>query len=55
MPLPASGAMRMGADVNVQLGNSATAQIPLGATGVRTLYNVPTGAIRLATDGYGKS
>jgi hypothetical protein len=40
--------------VNLRLGNSATQQISLGATGVRTVYNVASGAIRLATDGYGK-
>jgi hypothetical protein len=55
MPLPASGAIRLGADVNVILSFSSTAQISLGATGVRALYSVPSGAIRLATDGYGKS
>ena len=55
MALPASGTIRQGADVNVELGNSATTQISLGATGVRTLYGVASGAIRLATDGYGKS
>jgi hypothetical protein len=55
MPLPASGRMRQGADVNVELGNSATAQISLGATGVRTLYGKASGAIRLAADGYSKA
>ena len=54
MPLPASGAISLGA-VSVILGNSGISQISLGATGVRTLYNVPSGAIRLAADGYGKS
>jgi hypothetical protein len=55
MPLPSSGAVRLGADVDVILGFSSTTQISLGATGVRTLYGVASGAIRLATDGYGKS
>ena len=55
MTLPASGAMKMGANVNVELGNSATAQISLGQSTVRTLYGVASGAIRLAADGYGKS
>jgi len=55
MPLPASGAVRLGADVDVILGFSSTTQISLGATGVRTLYGVASGAIRLAADGYGKS
>ena len=45
----------MGADVNVILSFSSTTQISLGATGVRTLYGVASGAIRLAADGYGKS
>ena len=55
MALPASGRMRQGADVNVELGNSATTQIALGQASVRTLYGVASGAIRLAGDGYGKS
>lgn len=55
MALPSSGAMRMGADVNVELGNSSSAQISLGQSSVRTLYGIASGAIRLAADGYGKS
>ena len=55
MPLPASGAIRLGADVNVELGFSATAQIALGQASVRSLFAVPTGAIRLAADSRGKS
>ena len=55
MPLPLSGPMRLGADVNVELGNSATTQISLGQSSVRGLYGVASGAIRLAADGYGKS
>jgi hypothetical protein len=47
--------MRLGADVNVELGFSATAQISLGSVAVRGLYGVASGAIRLAADGYGKS
>jgi hypothetical protein len=47
--------MRLGADVNVELGLSATAQISLGSAAVRGLYGVSSGAIRLAADGYGKS
>jgi hypothetical protein len=47
--------MRLGADVNVELGLSATAQISLGSSAVRGLYGVASGAIRLAADGYGKS
>jgi len=55
MPLPLSGAIRLGADVNVELGLSATAQIALGQASVRSLFAVPTGAIRLAADSRGKS
>lgn len=55
MPLPSSGAMRMGADVNVELKFPATSQISLGSAGVRGLYKIPSGAIRLAADGYGKA
>ena len=55
MPLPSSGRMRMGADINVELGNSATAQISLGAAAPRALAGVPSGAIRLAADFYGKA
>lgn len=55
MPLPSSGPMRMGADVNVELKFPATSQISLGSAGVRGLYKVPSGAIRLAADGYGKA
>ncbi len=55
MALPSSGPMRLGADVNVELGLSATAQISLGSVAVRGLYGVPSGAIRLAADGYGKA
>jgi hypothetical protein len=54
MALPASGPISLG-DVNIELGLARTLTIHLGATGVRTLYNVPTGAIRLAADGYGKA
>lgn len=55
MPLPSSGAMRMGADIGVELGNTATSMISLGATAPRTLAGVPSGAIRLAADFYGKA
>ena len=54
MALPASGALSLG-NVNTELGLSSIVQISLGATGVRTLYQVASGAIRLAQDGYGKS
>lgn len=55
MALPSSGAMRMGADIGVELGNTATSMISLGATAPRTLAGVPSGAIRLAADFYGKA
>lgn len=55
MPIPSSGAIRMGADIGVELGNTATSMISLGATAPRTLAGVPSGAIRLAADFYGKS
>lgn len=55
MTLPSSGAMKLGGNVNVELGNSATAQISLGQSSVRNLYGIASGAIRLAADGYGKS
>lgn len=55
MTLPASGAVRMGADVDVELSLASTTAISLGGSGVRGLYGVASGAIRLAADGYGKS
>ena len=55
MTLPVSGQIRLGADVNVELGNSASTQISLGQASVRTLYGVASGSIRLAADGYGKA
>lgn len=54
MSLPASGAMRMGADVDVQLGHSATTAISLGGSECRTLSGIAAGAIRLGADFYGK-
>jgi len=54
MALNPTGQISLG-NVNTELGLSTTAQISLGATGVRTLYNIASGAIRLAADGYGKS
>ena len=55
MPLPLSGAIRMGADVNVELSNPVSTQIALGQSTVRTLYGIASGAIRLSADGYGKA
>jgi hypothetical protein len=45
----------MGADIGVELGNTATSMISIGATAPRTLAGVPSGAIRVAADFYGKS
>ena len=55
MALPASGAISLGSNVNVELGNPASTLISLGQASVRGLYGVASGAIRLAADGYGKS
>lgn len=54
MPLPLSGAIDF-SDINVELGVAANTQRSLGSSTTRTLYGVPSGAIRLAADGYGKS
>lgn len=54
MALPSSGQIKL-SDVNVELGNSATAQISMNSSAVRGLYGVSSGQIRLAADGYGKS
>lgn len=53
MALPESGAISLG-EVNTELGLSATAQISLNDTDVRTLFGVASGAISLS-NGYGKS
>ena len=53
MTLPASGTITMN-QVNVELDLSGTAQIGLNDAAVRTLFEVPSGAISLS-DGYGKS
>jgi hypothetical protein len=55
MALPANGAIRMSADIGVELGNTATSMISIGATAPRALAGVPSGAIRVAADFYGKS
>ena len=53
MALPSSGAISLN-QVNVELGNSATAQIDMGSAAVRNLFGVASGAISMS-DGYGKS
>ena len=45
----------MGADIGVELGNTATSMISIGATAPRALAGVPSGAIRVAADFYGKA
>lgn len=54
MPLPSSGPIDF-SDINVELEVSASAERALGGATTRTLYEIPSGAIRLAADGYGKS
>jgi hypothetical protein len=60
MTLAASGPLSMGGStanrsVNLELSQAATAQISLNDANVRSLAGVPSGAITLATDFYGKS
>ena len=54
MTLQASGQIDF-SDINVELGIAGTTQISLGQASVRALYGIPSGAIRLGADGYGKS
>jgi len=54
MALQTSGQIKL-SDVNVELGNSANAEISMGSTAVRTLFSVASGQIRLAANGYGAS
>lgn len=60
MTLSSSGAISLGGSttgrsVNLELGKSATAQISMNDTAVRTLAGKSSGAIVLPTDFYGKS
>jgi len=55
MALGSTGAMRMGADVNVELGSASTTQISLGQASVRTLTGIASGAVMFPTNFYGKS
>lgn len=49
------GGSTSGQSINLELGQSATAQISLNDTNVRTLAGVPSGAIVVPTNFYGKS
>lgn len=53
MTLPASGTITL-AQVNTELGRSATASINMNESAVRTLFGKPSGAISMS-DGWGKS
>ena len=53
MALPASGQITMN-QVNVELGNSGTAQIGMNDADVRGLFGIASGEIEMA-DGYGQS
>lgn len=53
MALQTSGAISLN-NVNVELGNSGTAQISMGSSAVRNLFGIPSGAISMS-DGYGKA
>lgn len=53
MALPSSGQISLN-DVNVELGNSGTAQIDMNSSAVRTLFEIASGEIEMS-DGYGKA
>jgi hypothetical protein len=53
MALPASGQITLN-QVNVELGNSGTAQIGMNDAAVRGLFGIASGEIKMS-DGYGKS
>lgn len=60
MTLAASGAISLGGStatrsINLELGQSATAQVSMNDTNVRTLAGVASGAIVMPTNFYGKS
>ena len=54
MTLPASGNPISFSQVDVELGNSSTAQLGMNCTSFRTLFGVSSGAIAMS-NGYGKS
>ena len=49
------GGATTGQSINLELGQSATAQVSLNDANVRSLAGVPSGAIVVPTDFYGKS
>ncbi len=53
MALQSSGQISLN-DVNVELGNSGTAQIDMNSSDVRDLFEISSGEIEMS-DGYGKS
>jgi len=53
MALPASGQITLN-QVNVELGNSGTAQISMNSSAVRGLFGIASGEIEMS-DGYGKA
>ena len=53
MALPSSGQISLN-DVNVELGNSGTAQIDMNSAAVRGLFGIASGEIEMS-DGYGKA
>jgi len=53
MALQTSGQISLN-DVNVELGNSGTAQIDMGGSAVRGLFGIASGEIEMA-DGYGRA
>ena len=53
MALPSSGQITLN-QVNVELGNSGTAQISMNDSAVRTLFGIASGEIEMS-DGYGKA
>jgi len=60
MTLATSGAISLGGStatrsINLELGQSATAQVSMNDTNVRTLAGVASGAITMPTNFYGKS
>lgn len=60
MTLNASGPISLGGpttgqSINLELGQAATAQISMNDTNVRSLAGVPSGAIVMPTNFYGKS